>query len=162
MTRRECGCGGSSPASVDHFPRSKNRCHDSKHELRLSLICLARVFRAHANETFRNRTRGKTGRRTAIPSQSSVYRFFTLICSNIRSLSVLAAPSRPEPFWFLPNCSLLARMQGERLVHHRAFLHGYEIKGDQPQSSLLPAPQYEQISGQVRRARSCGRCSCAE
>src|ERR1022692_4420692 len=81
---------------------------------------------------------------------------------NIRLPSVLAAPSRPELFWFLPGCSLLARMQCERLAYHPSFSHADETQGDQPQSWLLPAPRYGKISGQGGRAYPFGRCSCAE
>ena len=45
---------------------------------------------------------------------------------NIRLSSVLASPSRPEHFWFLPGSSLLARMQYERLGRHRSFSHADE------------------------------------
>src|SRR5450432_3296895 len=82
--------------------------------------------------------------------------------SDITLPSALAAPSRPEPFWFLPGCSLLARMQCERLACHLGFSGAPENRGGQPWSSLLPAHQCVQLFGQARRAHPCGRRSCAE
>src|ERR1017187_5971831 len=69
--------------------------------------------------------------------------------ADITLLSALAAPSLPEPFWFLPGCSLLARMQCERPVYHLGFSSAPENRGGRPWSSLLPAIQCVRIPEQA-------------
>jgi len=73
--------------------------------------------------------------------------------------SARVAPFPPRLFESLPHCAPRAR---RRCVHHSchpAFSSEHENPSDRLLSSLLRLTQCEQMSGQARRARPCGRRS---
>ena len=72
-----------------------------------------------------------------------------ILLADITLVTALAAPFLPEPSWFLPGCSLLARMQCERPACHLGFSDADESRGGRPRSSLLPATQCVPIPGRA-------------
>ena len=90
-------------------------------------------------------------------------RFHTVTLLHHINLSPLrtlhAALSLLEPFWLPPGCSLRARMRCEHHAFHPGFSTARESRGSRLLSSLLPATQSQQMSGQVESGHPCGRHS---